>query len=174
MDPPVFLGREGYLDTVIGVYVETSFFSAGVTDRGDPQSIVWCDASRRWWHAHRRRFNLCISEEVIAELSGPGFVHGAEALQMPRGLRVAELSPEVQGLASLLVGEKVMPGPSTAGDATHVADATIHAPDYLLGWNVKHLANLNKRAHLVKICLRLGPAPPQIVTPDLLWENADA
>lgn len=159
---------------MISVYVETSFFSACVTDRSDPQSAVWRDTSRRWWKAHRTRLNLRISEEVIAELSAPGFAHGSEAIQMLRGLRLAELSPEVQGLANLLVREKVMPGPSTSGDAIHVAAATVHATDYLLSWNVKHLANINKRSHLARICLRLGLTPPQIVTPDMLWENTDA
>ena len=159
---------------MISVYVETSFFSACVTDRSDPQSTVWRNTSRRWWLAHRRRFNLCISAEVIAELSAPGFIHGPEALEMLDGLNIAELSPEVQGLANLLVKEKVMPGPSTSGDAIHVAAATLHAMDYLLSWNVKHLANINKRAHLARICLRIGVFPPQIVTPDLLWEHADA
>ncbi len=158
---------------MISAYVETSFFSACVTDRGDPQSIVWRDTSRLWRQAHRRRFDLCISEEVIAELSAPGFMHGPEALEMLAGLKIAELSPEVQGLANLLVKEKVMPGPSTSGDAIHVAAATLHATDYLLSWNVKHLANINKRAHLARICLRLGVVPPQIVTPDLLWEHPD-
>ena len=158
---------------MISVYVETSFFSACVTDRSDPQSTVWRETSRRWWQAHRRRFNLCISEEVIAELSAPGFIHGPEALEMLDGLNIAELSPEVQGLAKLLVREKVMPGPSTSGDAIHVAAATLYATDYLLSWNVKHLANINKRAHLARICLRIGVFPPQIVTPDLLWEQAD-
>ncbi len=80
---------------------------------------------------------MCISEEVIAELSAPGFMHGPEALEVLAGLKIAELSPEVQGLASLLVKEKVMPGPSTSGDAIHVAAATLYATDYLLGWNVK-------------------------------------
>ena len=159
---------------MISVYVETSFFSACVTDRNDPQSTVWRDTSRRWWQTHCRRFDLCISEEVLAELSAPGFIHGPEALEMREGLHIAELSPEVQGLAKLLVKEKVMPGPSTSGDAIHVAAATLHATDYLPSWNVKHLANINKREHLARICLRIGVVPPQIVTPDLLWEHADA
>ena len=55
----------------------------------------------------------------------------------------------------------------------HVAAATIHRADYLLSWNVRHLANPNKVRHLTTICIRLGLLPPQIVTPDLLWEDAD-
>ena len=66
----------------------------------------------------------------------------------------------MQGLTKLLVKEKVMPGPSNSGDTIHVAAATVHAMDYLLSWNVKHLANINKRAQLAKICLRIGMPPP--------------
>jgi hypothetical protein len=66
-----------------------------------------------------------------------------------------------------------MPGP-VAGDAVHVATATFHGVDFLLTWNVRHLANPNKTAHLQAVCLRVGLAPPGIVTPDLLWETDDA
>jgi len=40
-----------------------------------------------------------------------------------------------------------------------------------MSWNVRHLANPNKTAHLRAVCRRLGLVPPQIVTPDLLWET---
>jgi len=35
-------------------------------------------------------------------------------------------------------------------------------------WNQKHLANPNKRTHMMVICARLTLPAPQIVTPDLL------
>lgn len=63
-----------------------------------------------------------------------------------------------------------MPTPAGTGDAIHVAVATIHACEFLLSWNVKHLANQNKVRHLRVLCQRLGLVPPTIVTPDLLWE----
>lgn len=90
---------------------------------------------------------------------------------MLAGLHLLPLSPEVSGLAEILVREKLMPGPAVAGDAIHVAAATIHMIDYLLTWNAKHLANPNKREHLTAVCLRLGLVPPQIVTPDMLQEE---
>ena len=40
-----------------------------------------------------------------------------------------------------------------------------------LTWNVRHLANPNKLEDLRTICLRVGMLPPQILTPDLLWEH---
>lgn len=61
-----------------------------------------------------------------------------------------------------------MPGPSLSGDAIHVAIATVHRMDFILSWNVKHLANPNKRTHFSVICMRTGFLPPTIVTPDML------
>ena len=40
----------------------------------------------------------------------------------------------------------------------------------MVSWNVKHLANVNKVEHMRVVCRRAGFGPPQIVTPDLLWE----
>ncbi len=65
-----------------------------------------------------------------------------------------------------------MPGP-VAGDAVHVSVACVHGVDYLLTWNVRHLANPNKLEHLAAVCLRLGLTPPRIVTPDMLWKETD-
>jgi hypothetical protein len=106
-------------------------------------------------------------------LSDPGFPQRQQALDMLRGIPLLEISDEVLGLAEVLVREKVMPGP-VAGDALHVAVATWHEVDFILTWNVRHMANPNKRTHLTTVCLRLGLVPPQIVTPDLLRGSDDA
>ncbi len=153
------------------VYLETSFFSAYVTTRKTPQSIAWRDTSNEWWITQTPRHQLYLSDEVVTELSDPDFVQSANALAMLRGLQLLELTSEVRGLAELLVREKVMPKPSMSGDAMHVAVATVHRMDYILTWNVRHLANPNKRTHFAMLCLRLGLIPPQIVTPDLLMED---
>lgn len=82
------------------------------------------------------------------------------------------IDDDVRGLARLLVSEKVMPAP-VAGDALHVAVATVYSADFLVSWNVRHLANPNKLDHLATICLRVGLMPPRIVTPELLWDEDD-
>lgn len=149
------------------VYLETSFFSACVSTRTTTKSLYWREVSNEWWTADAARYDLFVSGEVIAELSAPTFPQRERALAMVRGLAMLEISEEVLGLAEVLVREKVMPAP-VAGDALHVAVATWHAMDCLMTWNVKHLANPNKRTHFATVCLRLGLVPPQIVTPDLL------
>jgi hypothetical protein len=155
------------------VYLETSFFSACVSSRTSPKSIGWRASSKEWWQTQRHRHELFISPEVVRELSAEDFPNRGAALEMLRGLQLLDLPREVEELADLLVAEKVMPGPSVSGDAVHVAAATVHRMDYIVTWNVQHLANPNKRTHFAGICMRLGVAPPSIVTPDMLHETDD-
>ena len=154
------------------VYLETSFVSACVTTRPDLGSRYRRDSSLEWWRTQSRRHELFASAEVIRELSSPSYPARGRALQFIRGVPLLGLDPEVQGLAMILIREKVMPGP-VAGDAIHVAVACWHEVDYLLSWNVKHLANPRKIRHLETISMRLGLVAPRILTPDLLWEDDD-
>jgi hypothetical protein len=81
---------------------------------------------------------------VLNELSGPRFRNRQDALALTLGIQELPLTEEVRGFARILVREHVMPDPAEEGDAVHVAAATVHGIEYLLSWNVKHLANLNK------------------------------
>jgi predicted nucleic acid-binding protein len=153
---------------VARVYIETSFFSACVSTKTSEKSIGWRASSNEWWETQRHYHELFISGEVIAELSDPEFIHSERALNKLEGLTVLDITAEVEQFAELLVKEKVMPGPSLSGDAVHVATATLHRVDYILSWNVKHLANEKKRTHLAVICMRAGLIPTIIVTPDML------
>ena len=122
------------------------------------------------WRTQQARHAVFISEEVSAKLSHPEFQRSRAALALVSDIPVLMISDDVLGLARILIGEKVVPGP-VAGDAVHLAVATAHSVDYLFTWNVRHLANPNKLEHLGKICRRVGVVPPLIVTPDLLWES---
>jgi len=152
------------------VYLETSFISECVSDRVDPVSTYRRGVSLDWWTSQRDAYNCFISAEVIAELRRPQYPHSYDALKIIGEVPLLPATDEALGLARLLIREKVMPGPLT-GDAIHVAIAAVHGVEYILTWNVRHLANPNKVAHLGAICLRVGILPPQIVTPDLLWEK---
>lgn len=155
------------------VYLETSFFSACVSDRADPKSIYRRDESRRWWVKQRRLHSLFVSAEVFRELSAPTYPHSREALALTAATEPVDLDDEVRGLAKILVHEKAMPGPEGLGDAVHVAAATVHRMDAVLSWNVKHLANRKKVAHLREVCRRVGFVAPEILTPDVFWESEE-
>ena len=151
------------------VYLETSFFSACVWDRDSPQHIYWQRQSRQWWVHQRAKYELFVSAEVLRELSFEGFRNRDDALALSTQAALLEINEDVRGLAKVLVHEKVMPGPEDAGDAVHVAAATVHSMDFLLTWNQKHLANRNKIPHLREVCRRAGFVPPEMTTPESLW-----
>jgi len=64
------------------VYLETSFFSACVSDRTDPKSVVRRDESRRWWVQQRGLHEPFVSAEVMRELSVATYPHREEALAL--------------------------------------------------------------------------------------------
>ncbi|HXE51602.1 MAG TPA: hypothetical protein VN541_01230 [Tepidisphaeraceae bacterium] len=152
------------------VYLETSFFSECVTIRTGTIDLGRRATSLHWWRSQASAFDLCISPEVVRELSSSAFPTEVRepALSMLEGLEVLESTSDVLGVAELLVQERVMPSPSVEGDALHVAFSIVHQVEFLLTWNQKHLANPRKRTHLMVICARLNLPTPQIVTPDLL------
>jgi hypothetical protein len=109
---------------VASVYVETSFVSACVSDRADATSIHRRGISLEWWTTQAAGHNLFTSAEVLGELNHPSFPHRQTALIFVQKVPLLSITEDVQGLATLLVREKVMPGP-VAGDAIHVAVAAI-------------------------------------------------
>ena len=154
------------------VYVETSFLSACVSSRIDARSVYRREESQRWWVQQRGLHRLFVSAEVVRELSAPTYPHTREALLLTAAAELLPLDDTTLGFARILVRERVMPGPEQEGDALHVAVATVQQMDVILTWNVKHLANRNKSAHLREICRRVGYAPPEVLTPDLFWSSA--
>lgn len=152
------------------IYLETSFFSECVTIRTGVVDLGRRQTSLNWWRTQAQAFELCISPEVVRELSSPAFPQAVRepALQMLTGLDVLAFTDEVVAVAELLVNERVMPSPSVQGDALHVAFSMVHGVEYLMTWNQKHLANPRKRTHLAVVAGRLGLTPPEIVTPDLM------
>lgn len=91
---------------------------------------------------------------------------------MVRPLRRVSVSEEVVSVARRYVQERLVPV-DLAGDALHLAAACVYEFDFLLTWNIRHLANPNKSTHLTVINRRLGLLTPQVVTPETLWLEED-
>ncbi|MEI8006966.1 MAG: hypothetical protein WCI48_12230 [Bacteroidota bacterium] len=62
---------------------------------------------------------------------------------------------EIQELANKYLEEKIIPEKKMA-DAYHIAISVIKEIDYLVSWNYKHLANINKENKIRIINLELG------------------
>lgn len=62
-----------------------------------------------------------------------------------------------------------------AGDALHLAVASVQRCDFLVTWNCRHLANANKFGHIRRVNTLLGLYVPTLVTPlELLEDDDDA
>jgi hypothetical protein len=155
---------------VAKVYLGTSFFSACATTRVDVDSLSWKGRSLSWLKTQANKHDLFISAEVVAELSAPTYRSRDAALAFTAGIELLSITDEVLALGQMLIEQRVMPGP-LKGDAIHVAVAAYYGIEYLLSWNVKHLANPNKRVQLARILTIAGKSVPAIVTPEVLWEE---
>jgi len=155
---------------VLKVYLETSFFSECCTIRTGEIARGRRAVSREWWEKQAVNFRLFVSSEVIRELSSAAFPAEVRepCLDMALQLESLIITPSALEVAQALVDSQVMPRPATGGDAVHAAAAITNRLDYLLTWNQRHLANLNKRTQLAVVCSRLGFVVPEIVTPDIM------
>jgi hypothetical protein len=55
-------------------------------------------------------------------------------------------------------------------DAAHVGIAAINGVDFLVTWNLRHLANAAVRGKIDEACRGVGLVPPIICTPEELME----
>jgi predicted nucleic acid-binding protein len=82
-------------------------------------------------------------------------------------LTLLDVTPSAGALAQAILAKGVLP-PSAARDAVHVATAAVHAVDYLLTWNCKHLANAQIMRRIEAVCQAHGHRMPIMCTPDEL------
>ncbi len=158
------------LVTSNAVYVETTVFSAFVSEREDVASLYRRDTTRQWWAMQAQLYELRTSEAVLSELRAGNYPRQQEAVELAESLVSIEIADEALSVAELYVRHHLMPEPTT-GDALHLAVASLSEVDFLLTWNIRHLANPNKLEHLEVINRRLGLLTPLIVTPESLWKE---
>jgi hypothetical protein len=94
-------------------------------------------------------------------------------LEFIRPISVLEHTLDLEHIVAFYIENFVMPK-SLIGDAVHLAYASYYNIDFLLTWNCNHLANANKKKHIMVINARLGLSTPEIVTPlNLVEEKND-
>jgi hypothetical protein len=150
------------------VYIETSIPSAFVTTRTDPGSLHRRAVTQEWWKAQLPLYDVYTSGVVLVGLRKGSWPDQVEAIALVDPLDRPAVDEEVTGVARRYVEERLVPA-DLSGDAAHLAVACVHEVDFLLTWNIRHLANPNKNSHLTVVNRRLGLLTPQIVTPEMLW-----
>jgi predicted nucleic acid-binding protein len=150
------------------VYIETTIFSY-LTAR--PTSDVIAGArqqgTRAWWASRREAFSLLISELVLEEAAAGDPDAAERRLAIARSLPLLEVTDAVSAFAPELRALARLPVRAGA-DALHIALAAVHGVEYLLTWNLRHIANAELRPRLEAACRTRGYRLPILCTPDEL------
>lgn len=155
------------------VYVETSVASYYAETRETVEAMAWRQATRRWWAKAPGKYRLVTSEYVFAELQRAPEPKRSEALRILEPVELLDPRPETDDVIAYYMEHKLMPQDAT-GDAAHLAMASLARVDFLVTWNLRHLANVHKLHHAEVLNARLKLPTPQMVTPySLLEENID-
>jgi hypothetical protein len=151
------------------VYIETTVVSYPVADPSKDLIQAAHQAVTRDWWARRGRFELFASAAVVAEARRGDAAQAARRLEALRGMPLASAGAEVDPLVRRLLRTGMLPA-RARGDALHVAIAAVNGLDYLLTWNLRHLANASIRGRIDGACREAGLVPPVICTPEELME----
>lgn len=149
------------------VYVETSIPSFYFETRTSALAVSWRQATRAWWDSYREGYEIVTSEVADREWALAPAAKSAAMIRLMEPITRLPLTEQTRTVAANYISNKLFPM-SAAADALHVAVASVHEIDFLLTWNVRHLANANKRKHLAVLNTRMGVATPMITTPQLL------
>jgi predicted nucleic acid-binding protein len=153
------------------VYIETSVISyLTARPNNDFRAMSNQNVTLEWWELERPKFELVISEFVIAEASLGHPEAAQRRLAALAGLVELQATQAVKALGRELVTRNALPITAEI-DALHVAIAAVNGIEYLLTWNCTHIANAHTRPKIEATCRALGFEPPIICTPQELTEN---
>lgn len=138
------------------VYVETTVVSY-MTARPshDIVTLAHQHITREWWRSAALRFDLVASDIVRDEAAGGDAAAARARMEALAQVAVLDSSAEVGTLADELLDAGAIPRrASQAG--LHVAIAATNKVDYLVTWNLRHLASASARSAIERTCRRAG------------------
>ena len=127
-----------------------------------------------WWSLAPGRFDLFISEAVLAEIRAGDPEAVARRLEIVESLPVLPFNDDVRHLAR--VYEKALGLPANARvDVLHIAFASAYELDFLVTWNCAHLANGAVIRRLHGLHEEMKRTTPAIITPEelIVWPGGD-
>ena len=153
------------------VYIETSVVSY-LCSRPSRDLIVAAnqEVTEEWWRDERCRYDLFLSEFVLAEIAAGDRDAAAKRQKAVQGIAVLTANEASEHLAREILRQAKLPV-SVADDVAHVAIASVQGMDYLLTWNCAHIANPHWLRKLARIVTARGYALPVVCTPQALQEG---
>ena len=127
--------------------------------------------THEWWRTAKDRFDMYVSEAILAEIRSGDPEAVSRRLEIVEGLPVLELSEDVRFLAQHYEKELGLYGHAKA-DIPHFAFAVAHMMDYLVTWNCAHIANGEIIRRLINVNSKIDRFTPVIVTPEEILESS--
>ena len=149
-----------YLETTVISYLAARISSDLVTAAHQRTTLDW-------WASRRLAFALFVSELVHQEARSGNPEAAERRYDMLRDIPSLALTPAVRELGTRLLREAVVPA-SAAADAVHIAVAAVHGIDYLMTWNLQHIANAQIKWRIERTCVSAGYIAPVVCTPEQL------
>ena len=149
-----------YLETTIPSYL------AGRPSR-DLLVAAHQEITREWWESRRAGFDLYVSELVVQEVQAGDAQLANRRLEFLTDIPVLAVRDEILKLAEDLITEGPIPR-KAAGDAAHIAIATVYGCEYLLTWNCRHIANAELHRAIRRVVGEYGYEVPILCTPEEL------
>lgn len=152
------------------VYLDANVVSFYFDSR--PELRFMREATRQWWSRKSNDYYICTSVAVERELKRGDYYHQQECIDLVKKIAILPANnKEIDQIARYYIEHFLAPKENIEdfrGDAIHLAICAFYKVDYLLTWDLKHLANVNKLRQLKIMNARMGLETPQIVTPDQL------
>jgi predicted nucleic acid-binding protein len=154
-----------YLETTVPSYLAGAIACDLIT-------AAHIEATKRWWTDGRQNYRLFVSAVVKDEIARGNPEIAEQRRQLIVKLPRLQVTREVVHLAGRLFDHLNLPE-SARPDAFHLALACHYKMDYLLTWNMKHIAGGHVRRTLEKLQRASGIVLPTICTPEELLEGGD-
>jgi len=151
------------------IYIESSVISV---QTARPSKNVLLLARQQytndWWDSIDQ-YTPYISQAVLDEIKRGDVSAAEKRLRLVESIPLLPYVDEVNRIVGCLLREKALPFKAWE-DAHHIAIAAVHDVDYLLTWNMTHIANPFKRQHVIDIIRQFRTSSPMIITPQELLE----
>ena len=155
------------------VYIETTIPSyLAAKTSGDLIVAAHQKITQDWWQTAQDRFDLYISEAVLAEVRAGDPEVILRRLKLIDKLSVLSVNEDVRALTDYYFKNLGLSGKALA-DIPHFAFAVSYQMDYLVTWNCSHIANGEMIKRLIAVNAIIKRSTPVIVTPEELLESLE-